>query len=462
MKTCLDDHIINYNFVDTLSIEVLQKYQILPIEEYDIFLFVASVVEYKDPYEVLAIFDKPVKFLKIDKEKFDFELYYLKKKKQLYSLAYQSIVNFDDSSIGHSNIRFFCEELFAFAISLNSSDIHIETSQDSVVIRFRIDGTMIQFFKMTWELYPILSSIIKLFATLDITLKRLPQDGRFSQTIDNNEYDFRVSTLPTISGESIVLRILDNKKAYIPLDKLGLDNNIYNQLHKNIHHSNGMILITGATGSGKTTTIYSILNKLNDKKRKIISLEDPIEYNLDGIMQVNIDNEIGLDYHTVLKNILRQDPDVLMIGEVRDTLSLKIAIQASLTGHLVLATLHTNGARESIGRLLDLEAEPFLIASVLRYILSQKLIRVLCDNCKEEYIKDGSKLYKAKGCKECNMSGYSGRIIVCESLEMDDGVSALITNSQTLDGLESTINEILYEKVLEGVTSLEEYLSHAI
>jgi general secretion pathway protein E len=467
MDKSLNDYIINYDFIDKVSLETMETYEVLPIEEYDIFLFVASVKKYNDPYEVFQLFHKPVKFLYIDKQTFEFELHYLSIKKRLFSLAIQSISSFDEKAIDQSNITLFCEELFQFAISLDASDIHIETLQDALIIRFRIDGVMIQFFRLPWELYPILSSIIKLFASLDITLKRLPQDGRFSKTIGNNEYDFRVSTLPTISGESIVLRILDNQKAYLSLQDLGLDDRTYERLDKNIHLANGMILITGATGSGKTTTIYSILNKLNNKKKKIISIEDPIEYNLDGIMQVNIDEDIGLDYHTVLRNILRQDPDILMIGEIRDKVSLKIAIQASLTGHLVLATLHTNGAIQSINRLIDLEAESFMIASVLRYILSQKLIRVLCDECKTISYHDGIKSYKAVGCKKCNMSGYKGRTIVTESLEIDEAIASLIANQKDTNEISHllnhrNLNELLYEKVLDGTTSFEEYLSHEI
>lgn len=467
MKNSLDNYIIDYDLVDKISIDKLKEYQIFPIEESEIFIFVASSIEYKDSNKVFNIFGKPVKFLHIDKKSLEFELHHIYFKKKLYNLAKLSISSFDEKELEHSHITLFCEELFQFAISLDASDIHIETLNDAVIIRFRIDGEMVQFLRVEWELYPILSSIIKLFASLDITLKRLPQDGRFSKVIDTKVYDFRVSTLPTLSGESIVLRILDNQKAYLKLDELGFDDDTYELLNKNIHLHNGMILITGATGSGKTTTIYSILNQLNDKKKKIISIEDPIEYNLDGVMQVNIDEDIGLGFHTVLKNILRQDPDILMIGEIRDAKSLKIAMQASLTGHLVFATLHTNDAIQTINRLLDLEAEPYLVASILRFILSQKLVRVLCEDCKIGYIKDGMKIYKANGCKKCNMTGYKGRTVITEFLEIDQDISTMITKQKDIKDIVSTINykninELLYEKVLSGITSLEEYYNYEI
>lgn len=462
MKNSLNDFIIDYSLSDKLSNEMMRKYEILPLEEHEIFITVASSIKYES-HEISEIFNKPIKFLELDSKVLEFEFYHLEAKKELYKLAKKSIIDFDEKSKEHSNIRLFCEKLFLLAISLDSSDIHIETSQDGVVIRFRIDGILVQFLKIDLELYPIISSIIKVFASLDITLKRLPQDGRFSKRLDGCEYDFRVSTLPTISGESIVLRVLDNKKAYLTLDSLGFDMDTYEKLRKNIYQTNGMILITGATGSGKTTTIYSILNELNDNSKKIISLEDPIEYHIDGVVQVNINDEIGLDYHTVLRNILRQDPDILIIGEIRDAISLKIAVQAALTGHLVFATLHTNGAIDSIDRLLNLGAEPFLIASVLRFILSQRLVRILCDDCKEPYLKDSVKLYKAVGCKSCSMSGYKGRTIISESLEIDQPLSQIISqekniNKESLLDINHTFTKRIYAKVLQGSTSLEEYL----
>ena len=458
IKNNLDDFLIDYSLCEKYSIEILKKYKILPIKEYDIFILVASVCDYEYPGDVYDIFDKPVKFLVVEQKKIELEFAYLKQKIELYHLALNSLNNQNDETKSKKNISLFCDNLFDIAIKLQSSDIHIESLKDTMVIRFRIHGIMVQFFKFNWEFCQTLSSIIKLFASLDISLKRLPQDGRFSKTINNNEYDFRVSTLPIINGESIVIRILDNKKAYIKLEELGLDLQSYDAIVRNIALKNGMILITGATGSGKTTTIYSILNKLNNKQKKIISIEDPVEYNLEGVMQVNINNEIGLSYENVLKNILRQDPDILMIGEIRDKNSLQIAIQASLTGHLVLATLHTNDAASTIDRLLDLEAEPFLIASTLRLIISQRLIRVLCDNCK---VKVGN-YYKAVGCEKCNLSGFSKREVVAENLEIDSKIAKMIQEKTPTQDILSYANytpikQIIYDKVLNGITSLDEY-----
>lgn len=462
----LDDFIIDYELVNTISIETLLQYKILPIKEYDIF-FLVAIVETEDEQKIdQDILVKPMKFVKIKQNIFDFEMCNLKYKYSLYALAQKSI-QIQDDNIHESNINGFLKSLFLVAILFRSSDIHFESFKNAIIIRFRIDGVLIQFFRFHDELYPILSSLVKLLSSLDISQKRLPQNGRFSQNLDDASFDFRVSILPTISGESIVIRILDNQKAFQGLKSIGFSENVYKSTIKNIHTPYGMILITGATGSGKTTTMYSILNELDKKRKKIITIEDPIEYNIDSVMQVQINHDIGLDYEIVLKNILRQDPDVIMIGEIRDEMALKIAIQASLTGHLVIATLHTNDAIKTINRLLDLDAKPYLLASILRLIVSQKLIRVLCSHCKEKIPKDGVSMYKSVGCNKCNFSGYDGRTIATEHLEFDEVIAKMINNGDEISNISSyagykSINENIYEKVLDGTTSLEEYYLHEI
>jgi general secretion pathway protein E len=463
----LNSYIINFELSNKLGIDILKQYNFFPIKEYEIYILVASVEGDNYGDKIANIFNKPIKFINISQNIFDFEINYFAYKYDIYKLAMKSISLKEQNKNDNSFIFQLSYKLFEFAIILQASDIHIETLKDSLIIRFRIDGILVQFFNLPYKLYPIISSILKLFASLDISQKRLPQNGRFSKTIDDDVYDFRLSTLPTISGESIVLRVLDNKKAFLKLEDIGFSDEVYQTILKNISIPQGMILITGPTGSGKTTTLYSILNELNGKNLKIISIEDPIEYNIDGISQVNINNDIGLDYEMVLKNLLRQDPDILMIGEIRDIKTLQIAIQASLTGHLVIATLHTNNALKTINRLLDLKAEPFLIASVLKLIVSQRLIRVLCDDCKIAVKIDGITTYRANGCKKCNLSGYIGRDIITESLEIDDKIATMI--NQEIDIQEifkyksyTTINANSYQKVLDGVTSLEEYYRHEI
>ncbi len=463
----LDLYTIDYELLHTTDKNIITKHTILPIAEYDIYILVAYVFDDLEIKSVEDYFSKPIKLIQIDQKSFDFEILHHNIKYNLYHHAKHSVSNKDDFKIEESSIVHFFDQLFRIAIELQCSDIHIEALKNTISFRFRIDGVLMQFFRFEYELYPILSSSLKLFSKLDISQKRIPQNGRFSKKLDENDYDFRVSILPTITGESIVLRILDNQKAFLGLKHIGFSDELYASLKKNINYSQGMILITGATGSGKTTTMYSILNELDKKKKKIITIEDPIEYNIDGIMQVPINEEIGLTYDLVLKNVLRQDPDVIMIGEIRDENALKISIQAALTGHLVIATLHTNDAMKTINRLLDLGAKPYLIASVLRLIVSQKLIRVLCENCKEAIVKDSIKTYKHKGCKRCNFSGYMGRTIVTEHFEFDETISKMVNQSIDVCDIVSyaqykSINLNLYQKVLDGTTSLDEYNLHEI
>jgi len=466
MITDLDLYKIDYSLIKSCDIALLQQYKILPIEEHPIFILSASV-DFGD-IELLdsKLFSKPIKSFQITQKVFDFELYHLEQKYSLFKFASKAVENKEDNN-NESYISHFLEELLHLAITQNSSDIHIETLKNALIIRLRIDGILVQFFRFEIELFPILSSAIKLFAKLDISQKRVPQNGRFSRILTDKEYDFRVSILPTLVGESIVMRILDNQKAFLGLKNIGFCENVYNSMKKNINTSHGMILITGATGSGKTTTMYSILNELDKKRKKIITIEDPIEYNIDGVMQVPINDEIGLGYEVVLKNILRQDPDVIMIGEIRDENALKIAIQASLTGHLVIATLHTNDAAKTINRLLDLGAKPYLIASVLRLIVSQKLIRVLCNECKKEHFIDSLLTYKSVGCTKCNLSGYYGRTIVTEFLEFDENIGKMIRDKVDISEVVhyanyTKISDNAYQKVLDGTTSLSEYYSHEI
>jgi general secretion pathway protein E len=327
-----------------------------------------------------------------------------------------------------------------------------------MIIRFRIDGILYLILTLDLNIFPLIATILKLFSNLDISQIRLPQNGRFTKILDKKEYDFRLSTIPIIDGESLVLRVLDNKNSKITLDKIGFDKYIFKALNKIINLNQGLILVTGPTGSGKTTSMYAMLNTLNTNSKKIITVEDPVEYNLDGIQQININEDLDLTYSYALKSILRQDPDIIMIGEIRDEEALKIAIQAALTGHLVIATLHTNNAPDTINRLLDLNAEPFLIASTLKAVISQRLIRKLCNNCKDN---------QAKNCEVCNNTRYQGRINICELLECDKTVSNMIANSDSIPNIikyVTTKNYITLEqnclnKVKNGITSMEEYYS---
>ncbi len=455
---------IDYNLIKNISKDILKTNEIIPLQKNELFIFVATSNITQDVNNINKIFNFPIKFIPISIKDLKFEFEYLDFKLKLFELA-NNALNLLHLENENSYIQELLKITFEFTISKNVSDIHIECLDKSVIFRFRVDGVLNQYFRFRIELYPLLSSIIKFFSNLDISQRRLPLSGRFTQDIYNEKFDFRVSTIPTIFGESIVIRILDNKNIQKDLSKIGFEHNTLNIIQKNLNLTQGLILVTGPTGSGKTTTLYSMLNQLNSKEKKIITIEDPVEYKLDGIIQININNEIELDYHTVLKNILRQDPDILMIGEIRDTLSLHIALRASLTGHLVIATLHTNNSVETISRLLDLKAEPYLIATTLKMVLSQRLLRKLCNNCKS--FKHSINSYKNNGCKECNFTGYKDRQIVSEILEIDTNIAQMISkNASAIDILNtSKINGFLtlqeHGKLLvdKGITTLSEYYS---
>ncbi len=439
----INSYIIDYCLTQNLGLETIKKYQIFPIQKQELFTLIAS--SNIKQTNLNTLFNAPIKYILTSKQEIDMKILYFETEYEIYSLGINALKNITKNSSNNSFIIEMIDKIILYGIKLKASDIHIEALKQSVIIRFRLDGILNLIFTFKSEMYGLFSSIIKLFSNLDISQTRLPQNGRFSKVFNHNEYDFRVSTIPTINGESIVIRILDNKNANIVLKDIGLDNYSFNILDKLIHIHQGMILVTGPTGSGKTTTLYSILNTLNTTSKKIITIEDPIEYNLEGIQQININEDINLDYSLALKNILRQDPDIIMIGEIRDTKALNIAIQAALTGHLVIATLHTNNAPETINRLLDLNAEPFLIASTLKAILSQRLVRKLSS--------------------QSDLNSYDGRIIVSELLQLDDNISQYIHNNENINTIINyaktkgykTLEEDTLLKVENGLTSMEEF-----
>lgn len=468
MINSLEDYNIDYSLIENIDKNVLLKYNILPIYKSELFIMFATTDLNNDIQYFNTIFNFPIKLIGVSKKDFEFELQNLDFKIELFYLSKKTIsfLNFE-SNIKNSNssITNLTDVIFTFAIQNSVSDIHIECLEKSVIIRLRADGIMNQYFRFSIDLYPPLSSIIKFYSNLDISQKRLPLNGRFTKEIDKNNYDFRVSTIPTIHGESIVIRILDNKNIKKELDYIGFEQNNLSIIKKTLTLNQGLILVTGPTGSGKTTSLYSMLNHINSKEKKIITIEDPVEYKLDGIIQININPDIDLDYHLVLKNILRQDPDILMIGEIRDSLSLHIALRAALTGHLVIATLHTNNSVETISRLLDLKAEPYLIATTLKMVISQRLLRILCDHCKT--FDSTTNSYTEIGCEKCNFTGYNQRKIVSEILEINNEIAKQISkNRSSADILTKAKNnnfKTLQDNgnilVKNGTTTLSEYYS---
>jgi len=329
------------------------------------------------------------------------------------------------------------------AIRDKASDIHFEPFEKEYKMRYRVDGVLYEMVPPPRHIAAALSSRIKVMAELDIAERRLPQDGRISLTVQGNPVDLRVSILPTMFGESVVLRVLDRSQLSLDLEKLGLSQHDLKLVRYLINKPNGIVIVTGPTGSGKTTTLYSALSELNSIEKKIITTEDPVEYDIDGIIQVQMKSDIGLTFAKSLRSILRQDPDIVMVGEIRDLETAEIAAQASLTGHLVFSTLHTNDAPSSIARILDLGVEPFLINATIEGIVAQRLVRTICPKCRTEYepsesqlLKlqltpeevEGKNFYYGKGCKYCNNTGYKGRIGLFEIMVFNDEIRNLIMN----------------------------------
>lgn len=362
------------------------------------------------------------------------------------------------------------------AVKSNASDVHIETFEKALVVRFRVDGVLREVVKPKRALAPLLVSRIKVMSKLDIAEKRIPQDGRISLRVGGREVDIRVSTMPSANGERIVLRLLDKNAGRLSLQHLGTSENDLKTLKSILARPHGIMLVTGPTGSGKTTTLYAGLSHINDRSRNILTVEDPIEYNLPGIGQTQVNTKVDMTFARGLRAILRQDPDVVMIGEIRDLETAEIAVQASLTGHMVLSTLHTNSAVGSITRLMDMGVEPFLISSSLVGIVAQRLVRVLCTDCREPYeptdseceflgidTSDKQAIYRAKGCTECNHLGYRGRLGIYEVIELDENLRELIhqkAGEQDLEKYARTISSSIHDdgiqKVKSGITTIEE------
>lgn len=368
--------------------------------------------------------------------------------------------------------------LFGEALKRDASDIHIETYEKTMSVRLRVDGILQEVLTPNRRLAPLLVSRIKVMSRLDIAEKRVPQDGRVSLRIAGRSVDVRVSTIPSNYGERVVMRLLDKQAARIDLSHLGMPAKTLAKLTDLLHQPNGIILVTGPTGSGKTTTLYAGLMALNDRKRNILTVEDPVEYDIEGIGQTQVHAKVGMTFARGLRAILRQDPDVVMVGEIRDQETAEIAVQASLTGHMVLSTLHTNTAIGAITRLVDIGVEPYLIASSLKGVLAQRLVRRLCQSCRQEICLDatearllgdtsleGQRAYNAGGCDDCQHSGYRGRQGVYELLVIDRELAEMIHNragEQEIQRYASRRMTTLMSEgrrlVLEGQTSLDELL----
>lgn len=364
------------------------------------------------------------------------------------------------------------------ALRERASDIHLEPFEDVVKLRYRIDGILYEKTPPSKTLFPAIITRIKIMANLNIAERRLPQDGRIRIKLAGREVDIRVSTIPTIYGESLVMRLLDQSAVLLDLGELGFEEDTLVTVRENLSFNNGIILVTGPTGSGKTTTLYSCLHLMNVPEKKILTVEDPVEYQMRGINQMQVNDRIGFTFATGLRSILRQDPDIIMVGEMRDLETAQMGIQAALTGHLVFSTLHTNDSASSIARLVDMGVEDYLVASTIRCILAQRLVRRICPNCREVYTPHhaelkaarltdaGATYYHGAGCEECNYTGYRERIGVYELLNVTPEIEEMITQKRNASEIKRmavsqgmrTLREDGFRKVLRGLTTIEEVL----
>ena len=454
----LDESSIDYNLARKIPSAQLKHLGALPLKEDEVNVYVA----FRDLFDVEAqdqianIFNRKIlKVVVCDTTKLDKVLSKMELNESVSSLIAQirqeiSSTSTDDGGESSGILRLI-ETILKTAISNRASDIHIESSEKNCIVRCRIDGMLAEIFVLDKDIYPPLVSRLKMLSNLDIAEHRKPQDGRFSVQVLGRDYDFRISTLPVIHGESVVMRILDKSKAIIKLSELGMLEDNLAKFSRLTRTPYGMILVTGPTGSGKTTTLYAALNDIKSVEKKMITVEDPVEYQMDMIQQVHVNEKAGLTFASSLRSILRQDPDIVMIGEIRDQETLRIAIQAALTGHLVFSTLHTNDAISAVARVVEMGIEPYLVSGALIGVEAQRLVRKLCPHCKQKItltpmqlehiihlIPDDFTFYAPVGCEKCSQTGYLGREMISEILPISDKISSLIAKNATKEELTST------------------------
>ena len=486
----LDSIDMDYQLTSKVPLAQLKKHNAIPISEDDMSVTVA----FTDPLDIDAqeaiqrLFPrKPLKIALATKKQIGSYLFKVELKDSVKGLVKKikdelNSINSIEEQQEASSILLLIDVILKACINGRASDVHVEPTEKNCVVRGRIDGKLSEIFIFEKSIYPPLASRLKLLANLDIAEKRKPQDGRFSTLVGDREYDFRISTLPILYGESIVMRVLDKQKALVKLEDAGMDSVSYNKLLDGLQAPYGIILVTGPTGSGKTTTLYGALNELRNVEDKVITVEDPVEYRMNLIQQVQVNPKVGLSFADALRSILRQDPDKIMIGEIRDQETLEIAIKAALTGHMVISTLHTNDSISAIPRMVDMGIEHYLISGALVAIQAQRLVRKICKNCKivenvpastleeiKDYIPEGVKFYTGSGCRECGDTGFMGREMICEVLNISEDLSSLIAKGASKDQLYDQavkdgfigIFENGIQKAIEGVTSIQEILKVA-
>lgn len=480
----LDSIDIDYRLVSKLPFAQLKKYKALPIREDEINIHIAL----RDPLDINAqegvqrLF--PRKLLKLvvsEPTQIDKYLVKMELAESIKGLIGEIRKEITSSAAENpqesSGILKLIEVILKTSILARASDIHIEPTENNCIVRSRIDGMLTETFIFDKDIYPPLSSRMKLLSNMDIAERRKPQDGRFSATILGREYDFRISALPTINGESIVIRILDKSKVMIKIEDLGMHPDNYQKFAQAMRTPYGIIFVTGPTGSGKTTTLYAALNAIKSVQSKIITVEDPVEYQLTLTQQVQVNEKANLTFASALRSILRQDPDIIMIGEVRDAETLRIAVQSVLTGHLVFSTLHTNDAISAVTRVVDMGIEPYLISGSLIAIEAQRLVRKLCPYCKSKYtlpktaydeiksmLPENYQFYKSNGCEKCSQNGYLGREMISEILVVSETIASMIAQGTSKSAIRDQafkegFVDMYHDGILRaarGVTSLDE------
>lgn len=479
---------IDFHGLSRFSIPLLEAAQAIPFKEDEDYIYIATA----DPlnYDALEALErhiatKPLKIYLSFKQdvRHIFERFEIIKKTQMIVSEVKREINNEGAKGGDgesSAVMQLIGLIIKDAILRRASDLHIEPEQRSMSVRTRVDGILQETFVFDLEIYTALASRVKLLGNLDISERRKAQDGRFSLNIAGGEYDFRLSSTPTLFGESIVMRILDQQKVLLNLYELGFQGKNLEKFSDIIHAPYGIILITGPTGSGKTTTLYAALNEVKSIENKVLTIEDPIEYQLPLVQQVQVNDRIGFGFSEALKSFLRQDPDIILVGEIRDFETLNSAAQASLTGHLVFSTLHTNDAPSAIGRMVQMGLQPYLIADALIGIVAQRLVRKICHECKievkphknlmkriEHLVTDDTKFYAGQGCPKCSNTGYIGRELISEILVVNEAIAKMVADesskyeiaryAQEHCDFEPMIIDGL-SKVTQGITTLDEVL----
>ena len=470
--------------------KLARRHNIIPIAKSEDTITLAM----SDPLNIFAIDDvnmmtglevKPVISVKEDIES-AIDSYYESETAERAMEEFKENYDLDDlssldeemlSDINNAPVVKLVNSIIKQAAKSKASDIHIEPFEDRVRVRFRIDGDLQEIMTPAKETHSAIVTRIKIMAKMDIVEKRAPQDGRIETNLDGKEIDMRISVLPTSFGEKVVIRLLDRSNFLYTKKQLGFTEENLNRFDQVIKNPNGIILVTGPTGSGKSTTLYTVLKELNEISKNIITVEDPVEYQLDGVNQVSVNPKVGLTFASGMRSILRQDPDIIMIGEIRDGETAKIAIRASITGHLVLSTMHTNDTSATVARLVDMDVAPYLISSSVVGVTAQRLVKKICLNCKEEFRADEQqkdilgidkneeiKLYRGKGCNLCSNTGYKGRMGIHEIMIVDKEIRNLISEGSTIDTLReinikkgmTTLRQNAIELTLAGTTTVEE------